>query len=205
MTTKWFAWDDQDHPRPDDRGFIVQFESGHMARADVLRGAVIMDSVRPAGMPDDGPTPQPIAWCELPKPFKAPKGKSGDKYTPEFEVIWSQYPPRMNSSKWKAFLAWRSLPAASQQLVREVARQAFGYIAQQEERYRPHLSTWINERRFETVKAQKPTASAHAPAQISEDQWAGIMRTYHRTDSWNVMAYGPAPGQPGCKVPPKYL
>lgn len=206
MAEKWFAWGDKDHPTPSDRGFIVQLDNGHQTRADMIRGSVIMDSLRKAGQPEEAIQPMPIAWTELPKPFKAPRGKvNPDKYTPEFEVIWSQYPPRGNSSKWKAFLAWRNLSPAQQQQVRDAARIAFPRIAESEERYRPHLSTWLNERRFETALAQRPTASAQRPDEVTRDQWIGIMRNYHRTQNWNVMAYGPAPGQPGCKVPANLL
>lgn len=143
-------------------------------------------------------------WHEMPKRASA-KGKAkSDDYTPAFERVWKGYPSPPNGSKWDAFRAFRSCTVEVQEKIEAVMPIVARDMLSREARYRPHLATWINGKRYETVQA--PTApTGPLGSAMSEIDWKGVLRTYALTSNWNVPAYGPPPGQPGCRVPANYL
>lgn len=68
-------------------------------------------------------------------------------------------------------------------------------------RFIPHSSSWLNRRGWEDHQAQ-PSASPAAEA----ESWRIPVDSWRRDPStWNSHAWGPAPGELGCKVPPSLL
>ena len=202
MTEKWFRWNDSEHPAPRDRDFYVQLSNGYATRARVTHGGQLLTDLRRPHLDEE--VLVPVAWRELPKPFKAPRSANRDKYTPEFEYVWTTYPGPPNASKWDAFRAYRNCTVEQQSLIASIMPAVAASMQATEVRYRPHLSTWINGKRFETFRAAKPTGSAAAPS-MTEADWRGVLRRYQITQNWNVMEYGPSPGRPGCRVPQNLL
>jgi hypothetical protein len=138
------------------------------------------------------------SMVDPPKKIKA-KPKQ-NHYTEEFETkVWGPYPRKINCSKFEAFKSYQRLPEDLQaQCIAAIpifARQCVG----KEEQYIPHLATWINQRRFETIPRPPECAMAGGPSPKPID-WSSVMRLYRITSNWR-QELGPAPGNPGCRVP----
>lgn len=136
--------------------------------------------------------PDPLQKAERVKP--KPKG-----YTEEFETkIWSPYPRKTNCSKLMAFKAWEKLsPELRIQAIAALPTFARGCVGK-EEAYIPHCATWLNQRRFETVRI----ASNNRP--LGKQDWPSIMKLYRITSNWR-QDWGPAPNCTGCRVPKELL
>ena len=80
------------------------------------------------------------------------KVERGDKYTSEFEEWWNLY-PRKDGSKSKAFEGWKK--ATSKFIDVAELLSATGKFKQscagKEKAYIPHATTWLNQKRWETV------------------------------------------------------
>lgn len=84
--------------------------------------------------------------------------KRGDKKYPlDFEEFWNAY-PRDEGSKKKAFLLWEK--AIDQEIdKRELFLRVCRFKQQNintEKKYIPHATTWLYQKRWETVSIQKP-------------------------------------------------
>lgn len=51
----------------------------------------------------------------------------------------------------------------------------------------------------------KMNAAQSSLQPLAPDQWRVVMAEFDRTGQWNDAAYGPRPGQAGCRVPPELL
>tara|TARA_R100000655_G_scaffold44158_1_gene80771 strand:- start:85 stop:717 length:633 start_codon:yes stop_codon:yes gene_type:complete len=89
------------------------------------------------------------------------KQKGGDKYSKEFEEWWNVYPQRPNSSKYQAFQSWKKaidLHIGIRELFLSTCK--FKQICNgKDSKFIPHASTWLNQRRWETVGNPKPQAT----------------------------------------------
>lgn len=76
-------------------------------------------------------------------------------YSPAFEILWETFPFQRNASKAKAFEAYEGLSDEDKELALDGALVHLEFWRKRRERYPdydgPHLSTWLNERRFETA------------------------------------------------------
>lgn len=93
-------------------------------------------------------TPSREASCP---PTLSEEPVTKNQYPKPFEQWWATY-PRRDGSKKKAFEAWRKVikEISTDDLLRitvHFARARHG----QDQRYTPHATTWLNQRRFETV------------------------------------------------------
>jgi hypothetical protein len=142
----------------------------------------------------DFQTPAPVQ-----QKAKKAKPKKSISYTEEFETrIWTPYPRKLNCSKLMAFKAWEQLPDESQAIAIAAmpifARSCVG----KDEAYIPHCATWLNQRRFETVRMPIQRSD------ILNMDWPTVMKLYRMTSNWR-QEYGPPPGQRGCRVPSELL
>jgi uncharacterized protein YdaU (DUF1376 family) len=126
----------------------------------------------------------------------------GDKANPlfaDFEAtIWSKRWPRPNNNPNTAFKAWAKLTDAERDQCRtRIERCATAIVAERSDpKYRPMLSTWINQRGWLAVDDAAPAAPTV--------DWARNVAYFRDTREW-PMGWGPRPGQPGCRCPPELL
>ena len=120
-----------------------------------------------------------------------------EKYSPEFEAFWSPYPRKLNCSKLMAYKAWCKLDDDDHEQAMAALPVFVRMCRGKDEQFIPHAATWLNQRRFETIQIP---ATRYATA----IDWASVMKLYYMTSNWK-QEYGPAPGRPGCRVPPEYL
>jgi len=78
------------------------------------------------------------------KPKSPPPG-----YCTEFDEFWAACPAR-RGSKLKAYQSWWKLPEAERQLALEGAKAWKCNSVGKEAKYIPHVTTWLNGRRWET-------------------------------------------------------
>ena len=123
-------------------------------------------------------------------PRKPPRGRRS--YSDRFEAWWKQYPRTLNASKERASALFEKLSETDKQLAEQALGAFRRSVAGEEERFIPHPTTWLNQRRFETV--------AQPEAEAGPEAWERRVRTFAATGRWPDDA-GPRPGQPGCKAP----
>lgn len=137
-----------------------------------------------------------------------PKGAgSADGYGNEADPLYTDFLANVWAKRWKrkgheplpAFRAYRKLtPKDRENCKAAVERAGRGIVAlASEERFRPLLATWINKRGWE--------ADDGATAEGTATNWPAWVAAFRANGDWNPVALGPAPGQPGCRVPRQFL
>lgn len=115
-------------------------------------------------------------------------------YSDRFEAWWKSYPRKQNASKAKASKSFERLSEADKQSAEQALPAFKRSVAGTEERYVCHPTTWLNERRFETVEGSA----------ADDDEWTARLEAWGRDGTW-LRAWGPKPGRPGCKAPPDLI
>lgn len=125
-------------------------------------------------------------------PISPSKGKRAPGYSDRFEAWWKSYPRKLNASKAKASKAFERLSEADRQLAEQSLPAFRKAMAGTEERFIPHPTTWLNERRFETVGAGK--------VEEGPDRWRVRLEAWAMRGTWSEK-WGPDPNSPACKAP----
>tara|TARA_Y100001937_G_scaffold128559_1_gene205875 strand:+ start:222 stop:848 length:627 start_codon:yes stop_codon:yes gene_type:complete len=97
---------------------------------------------------DIAQTPPPIQLKEVP----ITNNYEDNKYTKEFENFWFYYPRKTSGSKFKAnqsFLKCLKVISAEELTSKMMIWKK--QVEKTEEKYIPHATTWLNQRRWETV------------------------------------------------------
>jgi len=129
-------------------------------------------------------------------PPVAPKGAG---YSEDFERFWEAYPEKIG--KKAAWRAWEK--AADRPDLPSILAAIKTYIATKPvDRNYAHPSTWINEGRWLDRPADHAPQGAAKPG---ENQWTVRVSGYRKTKFWMRDQWGPAPGEPDCRVPPELL
>lgn len=69
-------------------------------------------------------------------------------------------------------------------------------------RFIPHSATWLNQRQWEDMQGAGSPSSAAA----DHERWHFVVSRWQADpQSWDSHAWGPAPREPGCRVPPDIL
>lgn len=77
-----------------------------------------------------------------------------EEYTPAFLILWDAYPRKVN--KKGAFKAYeKAIKAAEHEVILSGAKDYAAKTAGQEERYIAHLSTWLNQERWNDQPPKK--------------------------------------------------
>ena len=79
-------------------------------------------------------------------------------YPDSFESWWNLY-PRKDGSKRKAFQLWTKIikEEISHQKLLELTNIFKSSMSETDMKFIPHASTWLNQRRFETINEKKDT------------------------------------------------
>jgi len=84
----------------------------------------------------------------------------GDKYTSEFLEWWNLY-PRKDGSKAKAFESWKKATSKFIEMsdLLSATKKFKQSCSGQEKAYIPHATTWLNQKRWETVSVEQATTN----------------------------------------------
>ena len=84
----------------------------------------------------------------------------GDKYTSEFLEWWNLY-PRKDGSKAKAFESWKKATNKFIEMsnLLSATKKFKQSCSGQEKAYIPHATTWLNQKRWETVSVEQATTN----------------------------------------------
>lgn len=143
--------------------------------------------------------------------------KQDTPYSEEFENdVWKPYPRKAGTSKKKAWDMFRMLTEEKQQAVK-TAIPVYAEMMRREGRPEDkikHLQFWISERIYETISAAtlSTTGSGGGPninpanwhKTATREQWTKVLQIWRMDNNWRL-AWGPAPGRPGCGVPADLL
>ena len=83
-----------------------------------------------------------------------------DKYTSEFLEWWNLY-PRKDGSKAKAFESWKKATSKFIEMsdLLSATKKFKQSCSGQEKAYIPHATTWLNQKRWETVSVEQATTN----------------------------------------------
>lgn len=126
-------------------------------------------------------------------------------YPAEFEAAWKAYPHHPGrSSKPNACDEWKRLPPDEQSdLVGCIERFTPNVATTCGGKGAPDMARWLKHGKHLTWALAEP--ETEEPALSPEDQWRQRLDAYQRNTYWNRDEWGPAPGKPGCRVPPYLL
>lgn len=146
-----------------------------------------------------------------PEPDKPVRTRNA--YPDDFEKWWSSYPTDPNMSKSDAAKAWSKL-SSEDRVAAAAAVPGFVAYCRKNPDYRPvHAVKFITSRRFDGfAKPQQSTASLFDdPTDPTIDFRGGYksrlsLAVKARVDgTWDRTNWGPPPGEPGCRVPERFL
>lgn len=129
------------------------------------------------------------------------KRKRKPAYTGAFEAFWLAYPRSPNMSKAEAFAEWRKLGETDQVACVAAVPGYIAYLKSKPWQQTIDACRFISKRRFDGYA----TVPGEAAAAVDDDRWQKRLRYSRKESMWPVASWGPAPGKPGCLVPPALL
>lgn len=108
----------------------------------------------------------PVPVAEVAAAAKAKAARLNPETLPGFLAVWQAYPASRRVSKPKAARIWERdrLEPLAEQIATGVERWKATEWQDREPRYIPHLTTWLNERRWETADALRGVSRPPATA-----------------------------------------
>lgn len=113
-------------------------------------------------------------------------------------VLFVDYPRTPNMSKSEAFTAWRKLDGDEQAACITAIPGYAAFLKTKPDLETIHACRFISKRRFEGFSG--PGNSA-----LPEALWEKRLSYARREGKWSTKDWGPAPGLPGCFVPPELI
>ncbi|NKJ03457.1 hypothetical protein [Rhizobium sp. SG741] len=132
---------------------------------------------------------------------ETPKSKNRFSYPEEFEAFWKAYPTHKGMGKKEAFDAWKKLDIEERSACLNAVPGYKSLLKQKPNLEVQHACRFISKRRFESFAPAPPQALQ----MVGEETWIKRLRYGRREAKWMTAQWGPAPGQPGCKVPDNLL
>lgn len=128
------------------------------------------------------------------EPVRSTKAKA---YSEDYEAFWIEYPRTPNMSKSKAYAGWNKLSPEEREQCAKAVKPYKAFLASKPEHPTMHATTFINERRFDGFAVD----AVRAAQPVTVDDWIKRLAYGRREMKWLTVQWGPAPGQPGCRVP----
>lgn len=121
------------------------------------------------------------------------KKGSRKAYPADFEAAWKAYPTDKLMSKKAAAAAWSKLDADNRQRTAAAIPEFAAYCRSHTD-YRPvHMVRFITEARADGF--------LDAEMVVTEADWQKRLSHARTKGWWGSSQWGPAPGQPGCRIP----
>lgn len=155
----------------------------------------------PEGMPDACPLPTPtivdtnVSTLSETKAKPKGKGRAGNSYTPEYEMLWKAYPSTVGQSKLDGFKAWQKLTAEQQAQAMASLPSYAQLLKANPTRVVKHVQGYLSGRMFESF----------APPDPQQADWPKRLTYGRQWKQWPAHQWGPMPGQVGCLVPTALL
>jgi uncharacterized protein YdaU (DUF1376 family) len=155
----------------------------------------------PEGMPDACPLPTPtivdtnVSTLSETKVKPKGKGRTGNSYTPEYEMLWKAYPSTVGQSKLDGFKAWQKLTTQQQAQAMASLPSYAKLLRDNPTRVVKHVQGYLNGRMFESFAAPNP----------QQTDWQKRLTYGRQWKQWPAHQWGPMPGHAGCLVPPALL
>lgn len=89
---------------------------------------------------------------------------SKDDYSELFKLFWERYPKVENSSKKTAARAFERLTTIEKQAAIDGISGYLQYLKKESWQKPAHAATWLNQKRWETVKVERTIPDAEVPA-----------------------------------------
>lgn len=137
----------------------------------------------------------------VPTPCKPPRG--GDAYSADFEKWWEAYPNKVGKDA-----AWKKWKAAIKRVDLEtLLAAAKRYIANKPlDREWCNPATWLHQGRWQDAPAGAVSVvTLTTSVDPEESQWEARCKNWRPGRYWNRDQWGPAPNEPGCKAPKRFL
>lgn len=151
-----------------------------------------VSSPSPLCPPDKEIPPTPPK--EINPPISPQPHRAGRSQRDEFLEFYGLYPNKVG--KADAMSAFG--PARKRASFEEIMSGLRRYLAKRDDRPWCNPATFLRQDRW----ADQPASSSQAPNQ--QVDWQRRMDYYHEKNTWSP-AWGPAPGEIGCKAPQQYL
>lgn len=196
-------------PERDNHGTMERDNSGTTAgqNKDIKELKNNTPPLPPARGPEE---PQPAAAGaggrgpeEAAGPEPAPSAEP-DPLDAEFEAFWKVYPKRDGDNPKKparaSYRRARKKGATQAEIVGGLlgmVRKAKADKRPEAGRFIPQAVTWLNQERWRDTPPEGPQVADPAQA---DGRYRSMVETFRKTRSW-PMAWGPAPGQAGCRIP----
>lgn len=139
---------------------------------------------------------EPVSGSDLPGPKAAKRARVA--YTAEYEALWRAYPSTEGMSKMDGFKAWQKLSAGEQVQAMAALPAYVALLKRTPDRPVKHVQGFLNGRMFESFGTS--VGQKEEPA-----VWETRLQHARSGGEWATFKWGPAPGQPGCRVPPDLL
>lgn len=172
-------------------------------QADAIRlqanDSAAQADARPETETDTDKTVEPNGSLSETSSDAAVKSGKAKSYPDAFEAFWKSYPRTPNMSKSKALVSWNKLSAVDRQKCSASITAYIAFLASKPGHPEMHVTTFINERRFDGF--HEAVAPTQPPQPASEADWQKRLAYARKEETWLGAKWGPMPGQDSCLVP----
>lgn len=144
---------------------------------------------------------------------KLSRPKSPSKEADGFAEWYAIYPKK--AARLDAEKAFRQTMARGDITLADLMTRTQAHAAnwarrpKDELKYCKHPAAWLRAGGYDDdelkSKASAPAAPLRRPEEFTDAYWRNVIQVWRQERSWTPEHWGPAPGEPGCMVPPEIL